>query len=90
MLCIDSPFLDLFPRSSASGFRFVEYLFPYEHAPARIASVQIADSCGWHQPGTGEINYRYLFGFLDRTGYTGCVGLEYTPEGTTGQSPDWV
>jgi len=56
----------------------------------RIAHVQIADNPGRHQPGTGEINYRYLFDFMDRVGYTGYIGLEYIPEGTTEQSLGWV
>ena len=29
MLYADSAFLDRFARAHASGFRFVEYLFPY-------------------------------------------------------------
>lgn len=57
---------------------------------ARIAHVQIADTPGRHQPGTGEINYRFLFDWIDKIGYTGYVGLEYIPEGTTEQSLGWV
>jgi hydroxypyruvate isomerase len=57
---------------------------------ARIAHVQIADNPGRHQPGTGEINYRYIFDFIDRVGYPGYIGLEYIPEGTTEQSLGWV
>ncbi len=56
----------------------------------RIGHVQIADNPGRHQPGTGEINYRFLLDFMDRIGYTGYVGLEYIPEGTTEQSLGWV
>ncbi len=36
---------------------------------ARIAHVQLADNPGRHEPGTGEINYPFLFGHLDRLGY---------------------
>jgi hydroxypyruvate isomerase len=57
---------------------------------ARIAHVQIADNPSRHQPGTGEINYRYLFDWMDKVGYLGYVGLEYIPEGTTEQSLSWV
>jgi hydroxypyruvate isomerase len=57
---------------------------------ARIGHVQIADNPGRHQPGTGEINYRFLFQFLDRVGYPGFVGLEYVPEGTTEESLMWL
>lgn len=57
---------------------------------ARIAHVQIADNPGRHQPGTGEINYRFLFEWMDKVGYAGFVGLEYIPAGTTEQSLGWV
>lgn len=56
----------------------------------RIAHIQIADNPGRHQPGTGEINYRFLFDLLDRIGYDGYVGLEYVPLGTTEESLGWV
>ncbi|MCX7706473.1 MAG: TIM barrel protein, partial [Anaerolineae bacterium] len=42
----------------------------------RIGHIQIADNPGRHQPGTGEINYRFLLEFLDAIGYAGYVGLE--------------
>ena len=38
MLYTDSPFLDRFARASASGFRYVEYLFPYEHDISALAT----------------------------------------------------
>ncbi len=56
----------------------------------RIGHIQIADNPGRHQPGTGEINYRFLFRFLDEIGYEGYVGLEYIPVGTTEESLAWV
>jgi hydroxypyruvate isomerase len=56
----------------------------------RIGHVQVADNPGRHQPGTGEINYRFLFNHLDRLGYEGYIGLEYVPEGTTEQSLGWI
>ena len=45
----------------------------------RIAHIQLADNPGRNEPGTGEINYRYLLAFLDRIGYKGWVGCEYKP-----------
>lgn len=56
----------------------------------RIGHIQIADNPGRHQPGTGEINYRFLFDLLDQIGYAGYVGLEYVPLGTTEESLAWV
>jgi hydroxypyruvate isomerase len=57
---------------------------------ARIAHVQIADNPGRHEPGTGEINYPFLFGHLDRIGYRGWVGCEYKPAATTEAGLSWL
>ena len=56
----------------------------------RIGHVQIADNPGRHQPGTGEINYGFLLGELDRLGYKGFVGLEYVPSPDTEASLAWL
>ncbi len=56
----------------------------------RIGHIQIADNPGRHQPGTGEINYPYLFGEIDRLGYQGYVSLEYVPEPNTTESLGWI
>jgi hydroxypyruvate isomerase len=56
-----------------------------------IAHVQVADSPGRGQPGTGEINYDYVFRRLQELGYDGHVGLEYKPpSGDTEASLDWL
>ena len=44
-----------------------------------IGHIQIADVPGRGEPGTGEINYPFVLGHLDRKGYAGFVGLEYRP-----------
>ncbi len=41
---------------------------------ATINHIQLADNPGRNEPGTGEINYRFLFEHLDRIGYQGWVG----------------
>lgn len=56
---------------------------------ARIGHVQLADNPGRHEPGTGEINYPFLFQHLDRIGYAGWVGCEYKPAGTTEAGLGW-
>ena len=56
----------------------------------RIAHVQIADNPGRHEPGTGEINYDFLFDHLDRIGYTGWVGCEYKPATSTESGLGWM
>jgi hydroxypyruvate isomerase len=56
----------------------------------RIAHLQIADNPGRHEPGTGEINYDFLFDFIDRLGYTGWIGCEYKPAATTDAGLAWM
>jgi hydroxypyruvate isomerase len=57
----------------------------------RIAHVQIADSPGRGEPGTGELNYPYIFEVLEELGYAGWVGLEYLPStGDTEASLGWM
>ncbi|HEY3179586.1 MAG TPA: hydroxypyruvate isomerase [Casimicrobiaceae bacterium] len=58
------------------------------HLP-QIAHVQIADNPGRNEPGTGEINYRFLFGFLDAIGYSGWIGCEYKPKASTVGGLTW-
>ncbi len=56
-----------------------------------IGHVQIADSPGRGEPGTGEIHYPYVLGELERLGYEGYVGLEYNPTTeTTEESFGWL
>ena len=57
---------------------------------ARIGHIQIADNPGRHEPGTGEINYRFVFAAIDEVGYAGHVGLEYVPVGKTAEGLSWL
>ncbi|WP_371377529.1 hydroxypyruvate isomerase [Sporomusa aerivorans] len=56
----------------------------------KIGHIQIADNPGRHQPGTGEINYPFIFRELDKLGYTGYIGLEYVPSTDSKSSFDWI
>jgi hydroxypyruvate isomerase len=55
----------------------------------RIGHIQLADNPGRNEPGTGEINYPFLFAHLDRIGYGGWIGCEYKPATTTESGLDW-
>jgi hydroxypyruvate isomerase len=57
---------------------------------ARIAHIQVADVPGRHEPGTGEINYGFLFQHLDSVGYQGWVGCEYKPLAKTEDGLAWL
>ncbi len=60
-----------------------------EHNLERIAHVQIADNPGRHEPGTGEINYPFIFERLDALGYRGWIGCEYKPKAGTVPGLGW-
>ncbi len=55
-----------------------------------IGHVQIADSPGRGEPGTGEIRFPYILAVLEELGYDGYVGLEYTPMTSTEESLSWL
>ncbi len=57
---------------------------------ARIGHIQLADNPGRHQPGTGEINFRFVLNFLKQSDYVNFVGLEYIPDGDTVESLRWM
>ena len=55
-----------------------------------IKHIQVADTPGRHEPGTGEINYPFIFKYLDDVGYKGWIGCEYVPAGKTVDGLGWV
>ncbi|GAC1495379.1 MAG: hydroxypyruvate isomerase [Vulcanimicrobiaceae bacterium] len=57
---------------------------------ARVGHLQLADNPGRNEPGTGEINYPYLFDRIDELGYTGWIGCEYKPRATTTAGLHWL
>ena len=60
-----------------------------KHLP-RISHIQLADNPGRHEPGTGEINYPFIFNHLESLGYKGWIGCEYKPRGTTHEGLNWL
>jgi hydroxypyruvate isomerase len=59
------------------------------HLPL-IAHMQIADPPARNEPGTGEINFSYLFKQIDKLGYSGWIGCEYKPAGRTEDGLGWM
>lgn len=62
----------------------------FEEFVDKIGHIQIADSPKRNQPGTGEINFNYVLKAIDESSYTGSVGLEYNPSGSTEESLSWL
>ncbi len=56
----------------------------------QIWHMQLADTPGRHEPGTGEINYHYLLPYLDEIGYEAWVGCEYGPLHGTEAGLGWA
>ncbi len=56
----------------------------------QIWHMQMADTPGRHEPGTGEINYHFLLPYLDEIGYEGWVGCEYGPLNGTEAGLGWA
>ena len=55
-----------------------------------ISHMQLADNPGRNEPGTGEINYPFLFDLIDTSGYEGWIGCEYRPKSTTQEGLGWT
>jgi 2-dehydrotetronate isomerase len=51
---------------------------------------QIANPPDRGEPNDGELNYRYLFGEIDTSGFDGWIGLEYKPRGETVAGLRWA
>ena len=55
----------------------------------RIGHIQIADTPGRREPGTGEINFPFILGHIDRVGYDGWIGAEYNSATDTKATLAW-
>lgn len=56
----------------------------------KIGHMQLADTPGRNEPGTGEINYDFLLPFIDKIGYKGWIGCEYKPAAKTVDGLGWT
>ena len=55
-----------------------------------IGHIQIADNPGRHEPGTGEINYPFIFEHLRKLKYENWIGCEYKPLARTEDGLKWM
>ncbi len=56
----------------------------------RAAHIQIADTPGRHEPGSGTLDFATFFSKLDASGYQGYVSAEYHPAISTAQGLAWL
>ncbi|MGZ5045102.1 MAG: TIM barrel protein, partial [Methylobacter sp.] len=56
----------------------------------QIGHIQFADCPGRGQPGTGRIDFKQMFSAIEKSSYSGWVGAEYKPVGTTAESLGWL
>jgi hydroxypyruvate isomerase len=82
--------LALIAETGASNFKLQYDIYHAQRAEGNIIAtirahaaqfghVQLADSPGRNEPGTGELAFERILPALDATGYDGWVGLEYKP-----------
>lgn len=56
-----------------------------------IGHIQVADAPGRNEPGTGELNWEYIFAAIDEAGYESYIGLEYKPsKASTEETLGWM
>jgi hydroxypyruvate isomerase len=77
---------DLYHQQRSEGELVANFQRHLEH----IKHIQLADSPGRHEPGTGEINYPFVFTEIDVAGYDGWIGCEYKPRGRTSDGLGWI
>ena len=77
---IDSPFIkinwDLYHMQLTEG----NIVANMRDGLDQIGYVQVADVPGRNQPGTGELNYAFIFDAIRTMGYSGPIGLECWPD----------
>ena len=77
---INSPFIkinwDLYHMQLTEG----NVIANLDDGMDQIGYIQIADVPGRHQPGTGELNYKFIFNAINKIGYRGPIGLECWPK----------
>jgi len=76
---VDSPALRLLADAYHSAQTQEDFAAAISNRLALIGHVQVADTNGRHEPGTGDINWQPIMATLREQGYQGALGLEYFP-----------
>jgi hydroxypyruvate isomerase len=69
------------------GEKVMEFIAQYVD---KIGHIQFADCPGRGQPGTGKIDFEFIFSGIEKTNYSGHIGAEYKPVGATPESMGWL
>lgn len=83
---IDSPMIKInwdFYHMQLSEGALIHYL---REGYDQVGYLQLADTPGRHQPGTGELNYVAILKAAHDLGYRGYVGVECRPQGTEAEA----
>lgn len=55
-----------------------------------IGHIQFSSVPGRNEPQYGELNFPFLFAWLDAAGYDGWIGCEYAPKGDSWEGLSWA
>ncbi|MYM22695.1 TIM barrel protein [Duganella sp. FT135W] len=76
---VDSPALRLLADAYHSAQTQEDFVAAIGYRMPLIGHVQVADTNGRHEPGTGDIDWTSIMKALRQKGYEGAIGLEYFP-----------
>jgi hydroxypyruvate isomerase len=76
---VDSPALRLLADAYHSAQTQEDFAAAISGRLPLIGHVQVADTDGRHEPGTGSLDWRRITAVLRAQGYAGAIGLEYFP-----------
>lgn len=76
---VDSPALRLLADAYHSSRTQEDFAAVIRDRMPLIGHVQVADTNGRHEPGTGDIDWQSIISVLREQGYRGQIGLEYVP-----------
>ena len=55
-----------------------------------IGHIQVSSVQGRHEPDDGEINYPFVFKYINASAYDRWIGCEYMPAGATRDGLAWL
>lgn len=76
---VDSPALRLLADVYHSAQTNEDFAQAVGNRMPLVAHVQVADTDGRHEPGTGGLDWPHIMSVLREKGYQGDIGLEYFP-----------